>query len=193
MGYAGAHFQCFNIKNFLRQRRYMARYVEIAGRPTESKVCWDQRIAQFNDGRMINLFWAYDTISNKDCNIHASFAAKDGRAWSKPKDTGVKGQIACPVVLNANHIIMLYVRRDTKRQILARESFDGGNSWDESTEMCIHNQSDQTTQDTNLFNAMNEWSYGHPFGIKINDREIAVVFYAGQGQNTSLRFCKITV
>ena len=114
-------------------------------------------------------------------------------AWSKPADTGIQGQIACPVVLDNNCVVMLYIRRDTKRQILARQSFDGGNSWDESTEICLYSQSDQTEQNENLFSAMNEWSYGHPFGIKINDREIAAVFYAGQGQNTGLRFCKIKV
>ena len=168
-------------------------YVEIAGRPIQSQVYWDQRIAQLDDCKMINLFWTYNTVTEKDENIHISFGSENGRIWTQPADTGIKGQIACPVPLSSEHIVMLYVRRDECRQISARESFDGGKSWDESGEICIYKQDGDVVSSDNLFDAMSEWSYGHPFGVKISDNEIAVVYYAGQGQNTSLRFCRITV
>ncbi|OHB55766.1 MAG: hypothetical protein A2Y07_10585 [Planctomycetes bacterium GWF2_50_10] len=166
-------------------------YVQIAGRLGGDTVCWDQRIAQFPSGKMINLFWSYNTVTNTDQTIHMSVSNEWSRNWSKPIDTGIVGQIACPVVMSELHVIMLYVRRDKKRQILARQSFDGGKTWDVSSEVIIYNQAQDYDDSSNLFDAMNQWSYGHPFGIKLSDHEIAMVYYAGKGSYTSLNFCKI--
>jgi hypothetical protein len=166
-------------------------HVEVAGRSIEEKVCWDQRIARLGSGKLINLFWAYNTAENKDLNIHVGFSADDGRTWSKPRDTGIKGQIACPVTISEKHILMLYVRRDEKRRIMAMSSYDGGQSWDDSSELCIYEHPDCTESD-NLFEAMNQWSYGHPYGTKTGHDEIAAVYYAGNPETMSLHFCKIT-
>ena len=166
-------------------------HVEVAGRPIEDKVCWDQRIAQLGNGNLINLFWAYNTAQNKDLNIHISFSNDDGRTWSKPRDTGIKGQIAFPVVISDNHIIMLYVRRDEERRIMAISSYDDGQSWDDSSELCIY-EHPCCAESNNLFEAMNQWSYGHPYGVKMGHNEISAVYYAGNPKTMSLRFCKIT-
>ena len=166
-------------------------YIQIAGRPGGDAVCWDQRIAQFPSGRMLNLFWSYDTVKNIDCPIHQSFSNESGRNWSVPVSTGIVGQIACPVVMSESDVVMLYVRRDKKRQILACQSFDGGKTWDGNSEICVYNQAGDNEDNSNLFDAMNQWSFGHPCGIRISDSEIAVVYYAGQGSNTGLQFCRI--
>ena len=168
-------------------------YVQIAGWPREDIVCWDQRIAQFPNGKMINFFWSYNTVKNIDHTIHMSFSNESGRNWSRPIDTGIVGQIACPVVMNESHIVLLYVRRDDKCQILARQSFDGGKTWDVKSEILVYNQADSENDNANLFDAMNQWSYGHPCGIKLSDTEIAAVYYAGQGAHTALHFCKISI
>lgn len=166
-------------------------YVQVAGRPYEDIVNWDQRIACFPSGRMISLFWSYNTVQNIDRNIHVNFSNEFGRNWSKPIDTGVKGQIACPVVVNESLVVMLYVRRDEKRQILARKSIDGGKTWDIEPEICIYEDVDNRSCSSNLFDEMSQWSYGHPFGINSKEDIIDVVYYAGKGQNTALYFCKI--
>ena len=166
-------------------------YVEIAGRPREDVVCWDQRIAQFSSGKMISFFWTYNTVKNIDHTIRVNFSNEHGRNWSKPVDTGIVGQIACPVVMSESHIVLLYVRRDQKRQILARQSFDGGKTWDASSEVIIYNQTQGNDDSSNLFDAMNQWSYGHPFGIKMSDNEIAAVYYVGKKAHTALCFFRI--
>ena len=166
-------------------------YVQIAGRPGGDVVCWDQRIAQFPSGRMINFFWSYDTIKNADLPIYISFSNEFGRNWSRPVNTGIVGQIACPVVVSESQVVMLYVRRDDSRQILVRKSLDGGKTWDANSEIVLYNQAGSENDSTNLFNAMNQWSYGHPCGIKLSDTEIAAVYYAGQGSHTALHFCRI--
>lgn len=168
-------------------------HVEVAGRSPEPIVFWDQRIAIMDHDKMINLFWAYNAIKQKDENIHISFGRQNARLWTHPEDTGIQGQIACPVVMNPETIIMLYIRRDNQRQIRAQKSIDGGLSWDHASEIVLYNHHDPTEETENLFDAMTQWSYGHPFGVKINDNEIGVVYYAGQGRNTSLRFYRIEV
>jgi hypothetical protein len=171
--------------------RTWSEHVLMQGKPVENKVYWDQRIAQFSDGRMIALYWTYDTVENRDYSIHMSFSDRTGRSWSKPVDTGLIGQIACPIICDDNHIIMLYVRRDDRREILARASFDGGRIWDPGSEISIYRQGGSVSDSKDLFDAMNQWSYGHPSGIVLDENTIAAVYYAGTGQNTALHFCKI--
>ena len=168
-------------------------YVQIAGRPREEVVCWDQRIGQFPSGKMINFFWSYNTVKNIDHTIHVNFSNEWGRNWSMPVDTGIVGQIACPVVMSESHVVMLYVRRDEKRQIFARQSFDGGLTWDPSSETIIYNQAGGNEGSANLFDAMNQWSYGHPYGVRITENEIAMIYYAGRGSHTALYFCRISL
>jgi hypothetical protein len=88
---------------------------------------------------------------------------------------------------------MVYVRRDEERGIFAIESLDGGLRWDEASRVTLYEQSRPAATTENLFDAMSQWSYGHPTGVKVGQRVIAVVYYAGEGKNTSLRFCKIEV
>ncbi len=168
-------------------------YVEVAGRGFKDKVCWDQRIAIMPQNRLIALFWTYDTANDCDLTIHSAFSNDNGRTWSLPHDTGIIGQIAAPVVLSANDVVMLYVRRDKKKQILARRSYDGGKTWDEKTEICVYNHSNASQCSDNFFDAMSQWSYGHPFGIKTAENEISMVYYAGDSDNMSLRFCKLLI
>ncbi len=165
--------------------------IEVAGRNLKDKVCWDQRIAVMPGNRMITLFWSYDPAKDIDLPIHSSFSEDNGRTWTLPQDTGIVGQIACPVVLSKSDIVMLYDRRDVKKQILALRSFDGGKTWDEKSELCIYNHLSVSDDSSNFFDAMNQWSYGHPSGIKIAENQIAMVYYAGNADHMALRFCKI--
>lgn len=164
--------------------------IEIGGRSIGDKVFWDQRIAQLGNGLLINLFWSYHSVQQKDLNIHVSFSTDDGRTWSVPRDTEVKGQIAFPVVISKKHIIMLYVKRDEERRIMAIPSYDSGQSWDVLSQICIYQHPD-CSDSGNLFEAMNQWSYGHPYGIKTGRDELSAVYYAGKPELMSLRFCKI--
>lgn len=166
-------------------------YVEIAGRNLKDRVCWDQRIAILPDGKLINLFWTYDPLNDRDLPIHCSFSGDNGRTWTVPQDTGVIGQIACPVVLNRTEVVMLYVRRDAKKQIAARRSVDGGKTWDEKSDICIYDHFCLSEKKGDFFDAMNTWSYGHPYGIKLSDNHIAMVYYAGNSQTMGLWFCRI--
>lgn len=168
-------------------------YVEIAGKQLKGKVCWDQRIAVISPNRMIALFWSYNPAQDCDLPIHSSFSDDNGRTWTFPHDTGITGQIACPVVLSKTDIVMLYVRRDKKKQILARRSYDGGKSWDEKSEICVYDHTNPHENGRIFFDAMNQWSYGHPFGIKTGENEISMVYYAQNAGNMALWFSKIEV
>lgn len=168
-------------------------HIEVAGSNLKSKVCWDQRIALMPNNKLIVLFWAYDIVNDCDLTIHSSFSKDGGKTWSVPEDTKIVGQIACPVVLNENDIVMLYIRRDEKKQILARRSYDGGKTWDADTEICIYNHVDIFDESDNFFDAMNQWCYGHPFGIKTAENEISMVHYAGDADNMALWFSKIMI
>jgi hypothetical protein len=145
---------------------------------------WDQRPGILADGRILNLFWTYDTRSAEYRNIHACESLDHGRTWSAPWDTGLAGQPAAPVPLRNGLLALAYVDRTRAPRILLRTSEDRGRTWPQRSEIVLH-ESDlplQTALKSNMnetWAEMNRFSLGLPAATLTDEGDLLVVYYAG--------------
>ena len=157
---------------------------------------WDQRPAVTTAGRIVDLFWMYDSEAGRDLTIHCNVSSADGRSWpDKPWDTGVVGQIAWPIALGDRTVAMAYVDRYHTRSIRRCRSQDGGKTWDASSPLVIyeHEISDagQGVSESEYLNSMGLWTFGHPTGTMLDEHTAMILYYVGDANLTRICWTQV--
>jgi len=169
--------------------------VEVANDPNNRLMFWDQRHSISGD-RHTAMFWTYDRTANKDANIHLSLSSDGGRSWTLPKDTGIVGQVAHPVLLSDGRLMVIYIDRFHTRSIRARLSNDYGNTFGEE-ELVVHQQPRNSadagveSQSAEYLQDMQLWSFGRIDALADEQGDIWTVFYAGDSRSTGIHWAHI--
>ena len=145
---------------------------------------WDQRPGILADGRILDMFWTYDSQAAVYLNIHARESLDHGCTWSELWDTGVPGQPAPPVSLPDGRIAMVYVDRTGPPVIKMRVSSDHGRTWPDRTEIVLYQTgaNSQTWKKKSMQDAWAEmamFSTGLPATALLENGDVLVVYYAG--------------
>ena len=165
--------------------------------PTNRVFYWDQRPAVLPDGRVLDVFWTYDTETATYLNIHASASEDNGRTWSDLWDTGLPGQPGPPAPMSGGALAMPYVDRSGPPAIKVRTSLDGGRSWPEHTEIVLHESCPklQTFRKQTMEDAwaeMGAFSVGLPATALCGNGDMLVVYYAGpETDRTDIRWARV--
>jgi hypothetical protein len=179
--------------------RTWPRHTHSSGDPANRVFYWDQRPNVLSDGRILDLFWTYDTHEALYLNIHARESVDKGRTWSGMWDTGVPGQPAQPVPLRHGAIAMVYVDRTGAPEIKLRVSQDGGRTWPRETEGVIARPKldvQSTTKDTmqDTWAEMEQFSLGLPAATALEDGTLLVVYYQGPHMDrTQVMWARVAV
>lgn len=72
---------------------------------------WEVRGAELASGRLLLVFWAYDLKHQKHLNNHIVWSDDGGRTWSRPVDTGLRGQ-ASNLLIAEDRVAVLQARRE---------------------------------------------------------------------------------
>ncbi len=153
--------------------------------PDNRILYWDQRPVVLKSGKILDMFWTFDSKTGQYLNIHACESADNGRTWSDVWDTGVSQQPAPPVELADGTLAMAYVDRAGAPAIRLRTSSDGGRSWPADTEVTIYelagdSQSVGATGATEAWDEMEHFSVGLPCAVLTLDGRVLVTYYAGE-------------
>jgi hypothetical protein len=172
-------------------------HVLVSSDPENRFFYWDQRPAVVEDGRILDVFWTYDSRSAAYCNIHARESRDNGRTWSDMWDTGVPGQPAPPVLLPGGRIGMVCVDRTAAPVIKMRFSIDGGRTWPDKTAVVLYGDqaASQTEHKKTMQDAwaeMAKFSLGLPTTVRLRNGDILVAFYAGsRTDHTDIRWLRV--
>lgn len=81
--------------------------------PQNTVICYEQRMCQLDDGTLVVVAWNED-VSGERFNNHITISTDNGKTFSKPIDTGIRGQSTGIVALDGNKILTMHaLRRDT--------------------------------------------------------------------------------
>ena len=82
--------------------------------PEDKISCYEQRMAETDDGTLVVTLWCENFETGERLNNHVTISTDGGRSFSAPIDTGVHGQAAGIVPLGGSLVMTLHaVRRDT--------------------------------------------------------------------------------
>lgn len=84
---------------------------EFAG---DKVTCYEQRMCQLEDGSIIVISWNENTETGERMNNHVTISYDNGKTFSKPIDTGIKGQASSVLALDGDKFLTIHaIRRDT--------------------------------------------------------------------------------
>lgn len=154
-----------------------------------------------DSGRLIALFWTHDRQAGQDRSIHAAWGTPDGRDWTAPPaDTGLAGQIACPLCLGEEKVLAVYVHRHDPPSIRAVLSRDFGRTWDLAEECVVYESTAGRESGVggqrefgDYWADMNRWTFGHPEACHLPNGDVFVVFYAGDTAAMSVRWARLAL
>ncbi len=174
--------------------------VTMACDPYQDRYLWDNRIAVHPaDGRLLALFWTYARREKRDDEIHLAWGSPDACEWSRPRPTGIRGQIACPVFMGNHKILVVYVHRQNPPGLRAVLSRDFGKTWDQPSEVVLYDSvagqeagMGQARDEADYWHDMYRWTFGHPKALRLADGTVLVAFYGGSPKQLSIHCVRLT-
>lgn len=165
-----------------------ARIVTVANDMENTFYYWDQRNAfDVRSRKIITMFWTYDRKRERDIDIHISYGDEKDLTWTQPVPTGIKGQIAAPIVIPGHKLLCFYVHRHKPGSMRLILSEDGGKTWRFDKELIIYQNIEGVQKGVSgessyaqYWEDMTTWSFGHPSGILLDNSHVLLAYYAGK-------------
>jgi len=86
-------------------------FTVVADDPTGRLLWWDQMNALLPDGRIYTLLWTHCYGTSADLTNHYVVSADQGRTWSAPAPTNLRGQVCTPIPLPDGRVAAIYNHR----------------------------------------------------------------------------------
>lgn len=80
----------------------------VADDPTGAVLYWDQMPCVLPDSRIYNVFWTHLYGTKRDLTNHWSISEDQGRTWSEPRPTNLRGQVCSPIALRDGRVAAIY-------------------------------------------------------------------------------------
>ena len=82
--------------------------------PSDEVTCYEQRLCQLDNGTIVVISWNENVRTGERMNNHITISTDNGKTFSEPIDTGIRGQASSILSLGGNKILTVHaVRRDT--------------------------------------------------------------------------------
>ena len=83
-------------------------FTVVADDPSGAVLWWDQMCSILPDGRIYTLIWSHKYGTKEDINNHWVISEDQGRTWSEPRPTNLRGQVCTPIPLANGRVAAIY-------------------------------------------------------------------------------------
>lgn len=147
--------------------------------PGDTVTCYEQRMCQLEDGTLVVIGWNEDTVSGKLLNNHITLSTDNGKSFTAPIDTGIRGQASGIVCLGGSRVMTLHaMRRDTAAPgIYACIADLSGSVWKQEDFFCVWQPPIPFTRSDKMADIFAFLKFGQPSAICMPDGSILVTFW----------------
>lgn len=151
----------------------------------DNVTCYEQRMCQLESGTIINIGWNENVETGERYDNHYTVSYDNGKTWSKPQSTGIRGQASSVCAIGGEKLLALHaVRRDTDRPGIYACIVDfSDKQWNIVEKEIVWEPSTPMVKDKNMAEIFSFLKFGQPGAIKLSDGDVMMShWFAEQGQ-----------
>ena len=168
--------------------------VVVANDPSGRLHYYDQMACLLPDGRACALLWTHDEVAKQDVNNHVTLSDDEGRTWSEPRPTNLRGQCCVPVALLDGRVAAVYNYRHEGQGVHVAVSedlvnFDTQNEvvvFDAGDDAMVREPRSDSALDMNL-----TIGFGRPFGTALPNGDLYAAFWCTRDGVTHTRWVRL--
>ena len=165
-----------------------------ANDPQHKLMYYDQLGAVLPDGRICILLWTHVDGTSEDLNNHWVVSSDDGRSWSAPKPTNLRGQVCAPIALSDGRVAAVYNFRHQPQGVRLALSEDL-EQFDLEHELVLFDAGAEASMGppaTDSFHAEHmQIAFGKPGGLQLPDGDLLTYFWCTSEGITHTRWVRI--
>ena len=166
----------------------------VADDPSGRLYWWDQMNSRLPDGRIYTMLWTHVHGTSDDLPVHWIVSEDEGRTWSKPEPTNIRGQVCSPIPLPDGRVAAIYNYRHAPQGIRVALSRDLS-GFDLDTELVVFNANAEATlgqPDHEDFLAEHlQIGFGKPSAILLDDGTLLAYFWCTSEGVTHTRWVRV--
>ncbi len=167
-------------------------YLDVMDGTPEKVIYWEQSLVQLPDDRLLAVTWAFDEKTGRSLpNPYA--ISTEGKAFSAPRPTGLRGQTAKIICLSDGRILCLY-RREDKPGLWANLSRLDGEQWVNLDEAVMWQgaKAGMSGQGASA-DELSDLRFGFPSMTLLPDGDVLTVFWCCEDGVNNIRWLRIRV
>lgn len=168
--------------------------VIVADDPTGRLFWWDQMNAILPDGRIYTMLWTHVNGTSDDLPVHWVISEDEGRTWSEPKPTNIRGQVCSPVALPDGRVAAIYNYRHEPQGVRIAVSRDLSH-FDLENELVVfdaHAEASLGKADDESFLAQHlQIGFGKPSAVLLDDGTLLAYFWCTSEGVTHTRWVRV--
>jgi hypothetical protein len=154
----------------------------------------DQFGIELDDGRLYTMLWTVDTAGNRDMCNHYVISADQGRTWSAPAPTNLRGQVCAPIRLCDGRVAAVYNYRHEPQGIRLAIAMDLA-TFDTDHEIAIFGAGAETSlgnlEDDHFLTKNFHIAFGRPNGVALADGGLLAWFWCTIDEVTHTRWVRV--
>ncbi len=178
------------------QGQTWGKFTVVADDLTGRCLWWDQMNARLSDGRIYTMLWTHLYGTSEDLVNHWVVSSDEGRSWSEPRRTNLRGQVCTPIPLPDGRVAAIYNYRHDPQGVRVAVT-DDLSHFDLENEVIVFDAgAEATLGKTDHDNFLAEHlliGFGKPKGIVLRDGTVLTFYWCTSGGVTHTRWVRLTI
>lgn len=178
------------------QGRTWDEFTVVADDASGKLLWWDQMCAMMPDGRIYTMIWTHKYGTSEDLNNHWTASEDQGRTWSEPRPTNLRGQVCTPIPLCDGRVAAIYNYRHESQGIRVAVSEDLLNFDLKNEVVAFDAGAEATLGDPDHSNFLAKHmliGFGKPGGVLLEDGDLMTYFWCTSQGVTHTRWVRLEV
>ena len=178
------------------QGRTWGEFTPVADDASGAVLYWDQMCAALPDGRIYTMLWTHQYGTSEDLTNHWVLSEDQGRTWSEPRPTNLRGQVCAPIPLADGRVAAIYNCRHEPQGIHVAITEDLAH-FDTGAEAVVFDAGAEaafgSTDHDNFLAEHMLIAFGKPGGVLLPDGDLLCYFWCTAGGVTHTRWVRLAL